>query len=308
MHKGFRAIGLLAMVGCLTGFDFSKHNVPTDEIRGGGPPKDGIPAILDPQFILATEATFLEDADEVIGIMDQGVAKAYPLRILNWHEVVNDRLGDTPITVTYCPLTASGIVYDRRVGGKELTFGVSGLLYESNVLMYDHQTESLWSQLKEEAVTGSHTGAQLSALPSVTTSWQAWRAQHPTTLVLSTQTGYHRDYNHLPYLAYAKSPNPMFPVKNEDSRLSPKEKVVGVSIGGAHKAYPLKLLRERQSPLEDQIGKTKVKIIVNPEANSAQVVDTVSGKPIPSVLVYWFAWATFHPDTPVYTVASQASN
>jgi len=133
MSKGFHTIGLLAMVGGLTGFDFSKHNVPTEEIRRGGPPKDGIPAILNPQFIPATEATFLEDADEAIGIVDKNEAKAYPLLILTWHEVVNDRLGHTPITVTYCPLTASGIVYDCRVGGKELTFGVSGLLYESNV-------------------------------------------------------------------------------------------------------------------------------------------------------------------------------
>jgi len=101
MQKGFRTIGLLAMVGCLSGFDYSKHSIPTEEIRGGGPPKDGIPAILDPQFIPATEATFLEDADEVIGVVDTSGAKAYPLRILTWHEVVNDRLGEKPIAVTY---------------------------------------------------------------------------------------------------------------------------------------------------------------------------------------------------------------
>lgn len=198
-------------------------------------------------------------------------------------------------------------MYDRKVKDKELTFGVSGLLYESNVLLYDHQTESLWSQLKEEAVTGPRTGTRLAAIPSVTTTWKAWREQHPSTLVLSTQTGFHRDYNRLPYLAYAKSPNPMFPVKNEDTRLSPKEKVVGVSIGDAHKAYPLKLLRERQAPLEDQIGKTKVKIVYSPEADSAQVLEVASGRLIPSVVVYWFAWATFHPDALVYTVTSQAS-
>jgi hypothetical protein len=197
-------------------------------------------------------------------------------------------------------------VYDRKVKDKELTFGVSGLLYESNVLFYDHQTESLWSQLKEEAVTGPQTGTRLAAIPSVTTTWKVWREQHPTTLVLSTQTGFHRDYNRLPYLAYAKSPNPMFPVKNEDARLSPKEKVVGVSIGDVHKAYPLKLLRERQGPLEDQIGKTNVTIQYDAAADSARVLEAASGKLIPSVIVYWFAWATFHPDAPVYTVTSQA--
>ncbi len=193
-------------------------------------------------------------------------------------------------------------MYDRKVKDKELTFGVSGLLYESNVLFYDHQTESLWSQLKEEAVTGPQTGARLSPMPSVTTTWRAWREQHPKTLVLSTQTGFHRDYNRLPYLAYAKSPNPMFPVKNEDSRLSPKEKVVGVTIGDAHKAYPLKLLREQQAPLDDQIGKVQITITYDAAADSAQVRETVSGKLIPSVIAYWFAWATFHPDAPVYMV------
>lgn len=101
MKKRMSIVGLLAMAACLSGFDFSKHSIPTDEIRGGGPPKDGIPAILDPQFIPAQDATFLEDADEVIGMVEKGVAKAYPLRILTWHEVVNDRLGDTPIAVTY---------------------------------------------------------------------------------------------------------------------------------------------------------------------------------------------------------------
>ena len=198
-------------------------------------------------------------------------------------------------------------MYDRKVKDEELTFGVSGLLYESNVLFYDHQTESLWSQLKEEAVTGPQTGTRLVAIASVTTTWKAWREQHPATLVLSTQTGFSRDYNHLPYLAYAKSPNPMFPVKNEDARLSPKEKVVGVSVGDAHKAYPLKLLRERQGPLEDQIGKTKVTIKYDATADSAQVLEAASGKLIPSVIAYWFAWATFHPDASVYTVTSQAS-
>jgi hypothetical protein len=197
-------------------------------------------------------------------------------------------------------------VYDRTVNKKELTFGVSGLLHESNVLFYDHQTESLWSQLKEEAVTGPLTGTKLTAMPSVTTAWKAWREQHPDTLVLSTRTGFHRDYNRMPYEAYAKSPHTMFPVKHEDPRLSPKEKVVGVSIEGHHKAYPLKLLRERKAPLEDRLGKTAVKILYNPEADSAQVIDAKSGKPLPAVVAYWFAWATFHPDTPVYSVTPQA--
>jgi hypothetical protein len=196
-------------------------------------------------------------------------------------------------------------VYDRTINNKELTFGVSGLLYESNVLFYDHQTESLWSQLREEAVTGEMTGTKLLAIPSVTTSWKAWREQYPDTLVLSTQTGFQRDYSRSPYQAYAKSPHPMFPVKHQDFRLSPKDKVLGVSLGEVHKAYPLTLLREREDPVEDRIGNTTVKVLYDPAADSARVVDAKTGTLLPSVVAYWFAWATFHPDSPVYSVSRQ---
>ena len=196
-------------------------------------------------------------------------------------------------------------MYDRTIKNKELTFGVSGLLHESNVLFYDHQTESLWSQLREESVTGEMTGTKLKAIPSVTTTWKAWREQHPDTLVLSTQTGFQRDYSRSPYMAYAKSPHPMFPVKHKDARLDPKEKVLGVSLGEARKAYPLKLLREHKGPIEDRIGNKAVKILYDPEADSARVIDANSGELLPSVVAYWFAWATFHPDTPVYTATAQ---
>jgi hypothetical protein len=195
-------------------------------------------------------------------------------------------------------------VYDRTVKRKELTFGVSGMLYESNVLFYDHQTESLWSQLREEAVTGTHTGTRLKALPSVTTTWKAWREQHPQTLVLSTQTGFPRNYRRSPYAGYDQSAELMFPVKHEDERLSPKEKVVGVSIGTVHKAYPLRLFRERAEPIVDTVGKTRIKILYNAEADTAQVVEADSGKLLPAVVVYWFAWATFHPQSPMYMTAT----
>lgn len=196
-------------------------------------------------------------------------------------------------------------MYDRIVKGQELTFGVSGLLHDSNVLFYDYQTESLWSQLKEEAVTGTLTGTHLTALPSVTTTWQAWHTQHPDTLVLSTQTGFKRDYSRLPYQDYAASPNPMFPVKHQDARLSPKDKVLGLSLAGAHKAYPLAVLRGSKTPLEDRVGGKTVKIIYDPEADSAHVIDAQSGELLPSMVAYWFAWATFHPQAEVYRLSEQ---
>lgn len=198
-------------------------------------------------------------------------------------------------------------MYDRRVKGKELTFGVSGLLHENNVLFHDHQTESLWSQLKEEAVTGTFTGTRLAALPSVTTPWKAWRTRHPHTLVLSLETGFKRDYSRLPYQDYAASPNPAFPVKHPDARLSPKDKVLGLSLAGTHKAYPLTLLRSHKRPFTDWVGGKTVQILYDSETDSARVLDARSGELLPAVVAYWFAWATFHPQAEVYRLPEQSA-
>src|SRR5215471_9732793 len=166
-------------------FDLSRHIVPPEEIIGGGPPKDGIPAILNPKFVRPQEAHFLADDDQVIGVARGGEAKAYPLRIMNWHEVVDDSVGGEPLAVTYCPLTASAVVFDRQIHGREVVFGVSGLLYQSNLLMYDRATESLWSQLGGQSVAGSMASTGLASVPSELTTWRHWRALHPDTLVLS---------------------------------------------------------------------------------------------------------------------------
>ena len=189
----------------------------------------------------------------------------------------------------------------------ELTFGVSGRLYESNVLLYDHQTESLWSQLKEEAVTGPMTGTRLVAVPSSLTTWKQWQTQHPETFVLSTQTGYDRNYDYSPYEAYARYPSPLFPIANQDDRLAPKERIIGVSLNGKHKAYSLTALEKRGTPLDDHIGERAVRVSYDAEAKSARIVDGKSGEILPSVIAYWFAWASFHPDASVYGSESQTS-
>ena len=138
--------GLFAVIA-LCGFDTSRHSIPVDDIYDGGPGKDGIPAILHPKIISAEEAgqTFLKKSDRILGIVQNGQAKAYPIKILNWHEIVNNRIGGGSMVVTYCPLCGTGMVFDTKVNGRKLTFGVSGLLYQSDMLLYDHQTESLWS-------------------------------------------------------------------------------------------------------------------------------------------------------------------
>jgi hypothetical protein len=180
--------GIVGFSGLLSSdFDLSKRSVPLDQILPGGPGKDGIPALLSPRFVRVLDATFLTDSDRVLGLDLAGDAKAYPVKILNWHEIVNDAVGGKQVVITYCPLCGSGIAFDATVQGKLHTFGVSGLLYQSDLLMYDHQSESLWSQIAMEAVAGPLTGTRLVPLFLEHTSWADWKAKHPTTVVLSSQ-------------------------------------------------------------------------------------------------------------------------
>ncbi|MGH8141459.1 MAG: DUF3179 domain-containing (seleno)protein [Steroidobacteraceae bacterium] len=171
-----RAVALMLAVGGVTGFDLTRHVVPLDQILDGGPPKDGIPAILHPSFVSAGRAAFLTPRDLVIGVVVHDHAWAYPVKILNWHEVVDDSAAGESFAVTFCPLTQSAIVYDRTLGNTQLTLAVSGKLYESNLLFYDKSSESLWSQIEGEAVAGPLAGQRLAPLPSVVTTWAALHA------------------------------------------------------------------------------------------------------------------------------------
>jgi hypothetical protein len=188
------------------GFDYSDALVPPKEILWGGVPRDGIPAIHNPIFIEAAEADFLRDTDRVLGLTRNGVTKAYPIRIMDRHEIVNDRFGDEPIVVTYCPLCFSGMAFKATIGGEVRRFGVSGLLYNSDVLLYDYESDSLWSQIMSKAISGPMKGtdrlmfpvarengayknkervldADGTELPSVIVYWFAWYAFHPSTIV-----------------------------------------------------------------------------------------------------------------------------
>ena len=279
-------------------FDLSKSSVPPEEILSGGPPKDGIPALTDPAVASADEATYLRPNDRVLGVVIGAEARAYPIRILNWHEVVNDQLSGTPIVVTYCPLCGTGMVFRAGQPGRRVLFGVSGLLYNSDVLLYDKETESLWSQLKMEAVAGPRLGENLEWLPAQHTTWQAWRTAYPHTDVLSLNTGYDRDYGRDPYAGYATNSRLMFPVRHQDSRLAPKAWVAGVLIDGQPNAYPLKRLSSGRV-LEDRIGGQTLHVLYDANARSVQMTDA-NNNPVPVVQAYWFAWATFYPETRLY--------
>lgn len=279
-------------------FDLSKSSVPREEILSGGPPKDGIPALTDPKVVSAEAAIYLRTDDRVLGVVIDNQARAYPIRILNWHEVVNDQLSSTPIVVTYCPLCGTGIVFRASRNGQRTLFGVSGLLYNSDVLLYDKDTESLWSQLKMEAIAGARMGERLEWLPSEHTTWAAWRKAHPQTEVLSLDTGYTRDYGRDPYASYETSRQIWFPVNRTDNRLHPKTWIAGVLVNGQAKAYPLEHLRDGAT-LHDVIGNQEVHVSYDASARSVKVANA-SGRLIPSVQAYWFAWAAFYPETLVY--------
>ena len=169
------------------GFDVSDALIPITEIRHGGPGRDGIPAIDKPMFIAADKAKFLSPTDRILGLHYANRTRAYPIRIMNWHEIVNDRIGGDAVLITYCPLCGTGMAFRIPDGG---TFGVSGLLYNSDMLLYDRASESLWSQLMGRAVTGPMKGERLQLIPLEHTTWSDWRTRHSDTLVLSRDTGH----------------------------------------------------------------------------------------------------------------------
>ncbi len=287
----------------LWGFDLQPRDIPIGAIVSGGPPKDGIPALDEPDFVTAEKAAYLDEHDLVVGLADASEAKAYPLRILNWHEIVNDRAVGRAVAVTYCPLTGSAVVFDRGQGQEELSFGVSGLLYQSNLLMFDRTSESLWSQLAGRAVAGARTGTPLEVVPSTVTTWKEWKKIHPTTRVLSKATGHERNYSRDPYEGYGANSALMFPVHKRDLRLPVKELVLGVTVGETSRAYPLPALAEAGFPVHDSVGNATITI-----ADVHGPVRLDDGTVVAGTIAYWFAWAAFNEDTEVWGLASPESD
>ena len=204
--------------------------VPKNQVLDGGPGKDGIPSIDDPKFTSATEVDFLADEELVLVIRFDHEVKAYPHDILDWHEIVNDRLAGIPYAVTYCPLTGTGIAWDRLVQGIETTFGVSGLLYNSNLMPYDRYSESTWSQQRLDCVHGTLLGSPARTFTMVETSFGTFRETYPEGLVLNLDTGFERDYGDYPYGRYLQHNELLFPVSRQDDRLPLKERTLGVIL------------------------------------------------------------------------------
>ena len=293
------AITLQAQGAEINGFNLTGALIPEDEIHSGGPPRDGIPAIDKPRFVKPADAHFLQAGDRVLGITRHGVSKAYPIAILNWHEIVNDNFADEPVVVSFCPLCGTGMAYRATVDDQVLDFGVSGLLYNSDMLLYDRQTQSLWSQIRRQAVSGPLKGVKLQPIPAEHTEWADWKQRHPGTQVLSIETGHKRDYTRNPYTGYGVSRKLYFPVAQQDQRYHPKEPVLGIELAGQFKAYPFAELKKSAATVNDMLAGQRIVVKYDPAHNAATVTDA-QGKLLPAVTAYWFAWYAFHPDTGIY--------
>jgi hypothetical protein len=282
------------------GFDTDGALIPSNEIFHGGPPRDGIPSIDKPRFLSASNASFLKPDDRVLGVFHNNVAKAYPIRILNYHEIVNDKMGKDAIVVSFCPLCGTGMVFKSSIKGIDRSFGVSGLLYNSDMLLYDRESFSLWSQIMMQSISGPLKGTQLDPLAVSNTSWSDWRDKYPTTKVLSRNTGFSRNYDSSPYPGYLKSESVMFPVSNFVAKYHPKELVIGLQIGKSFKAYPFSELgKADKKVLNDTLGGVRLSVLYSAKHRTGSVYNE-NNEEIPTVISFWFAWAAFHPNSEVY--------
>jgi hypothetical protein len=290
--------------------DISKALVPLDEFQAGGPSKDGIPAIDEPRFQPASEVDWLDEREPVIAVTAGGETRAYPIQILIRHEIVNDRIGDAPLAVTFCPLCNTAIVFDRRVGGRVLDFGTTGKLRHSDLVMYDRQTETWWQQFGGDALVGELAGAKLRSVPARMVGWRDFRAEHPGAAVLTRETGHVREYGVNPYAGYDRiDSSPLFATRNaDDDRLPPKERVVYVEVGDDAFAVPFPSLAERR---RISISTAAGELVVVWRPNVASALDEavvgdgrdvgaafvlLDGEPFPFVEPFWFAVAAFRPD------------
>lgn len=250
--------------------DWTRRTIRYDEILSGGPPRDGIPSIDHPHFVSPKEASaWLQDNEPVIALEVNGVARAYPIQVVIWHEIVNDVIGGAPVAVTFCPLCNSAIVFDRQLDGQVFEFGVSGLLRNSDLIMYDRSTESLWQQFTGEGVVGKMAGAELTWLPASLISYADFRLNHPNGQVLSRETGFERPYGSNPYVGYDNIEETPFLFDGiPDDRLPPMARVVTVSMGDQHVAYPYAVL-VRKNVIADQVVGQDVVVFYEPGTASA---------------------------------------
>ena len=328
--------------------DGTRYLIPLAEIQSGGTGRDGIPAINRPEFTTAEGWKDLNYDDDglVIGIEVEGIRRAYPFQILDWHEIVNDEFAGLPVAVTYCPLCGSGVAFRREIDGQAVEFGVSGQLYNSDLLMYDRHTDTLWSQLTGTAVVGELAGQRLDLIPVEIMTWRDWREAYPDSEVLNRDTGYGRPYDASVYGDYANQDRLMFPVRERSTLLPVKERVTGVELTrttfGAYADRDV----ANHGPVNDDLGGVPLLIVANREAGNnvlvfertlgdrtltfdwdgLQLIDRETGSiwgfdgvatdgplagsslvPVRTVKGFWFAWFAFHPETALWQPSNSDS-
>jgi hypothetical protein len=291
--------------------DFSRQSVPLSEFQSGGPPKDGIPAIDEPRFVgVDTAEEWLGPKEPIIEVTVNGETRAYPIQVLIWHEIANDELGDVPIAVTFCPLCNTSIVFDRRVDGRTLDFGTTGKLRNSDLVMYDRQTESWWQQFGGEGLVGRYAGTELTQLPARIVSWAEFKREHAAGRVLSRDTGHSRPYGENPYEGYDDvASSPIFPTRNQDDdRLPPKERVVFLERQGEAAVIPYSTLKRRRV-IRLVVGGHRFVVRWRPEVTSALDSAAIAkgrsvgaaevredGKLVAFDEPFWFVIAAFSPE------------
>lgn len=275
--------------------DDTSRSIDLDDLRQGCPQRDCIPSIDNPKYVTVDEASHVYGDDIVLALSLNGYHRAWPARILDQHEIVNDVVAGIPIAITWCPLCGSAVGVVREVNGRVTEFGVSGLLYNSDLVFYDRTTETLWDQIEAKGIVGPLTGTELELVPITMTRWDRWSEAHPDTLVLSSDTGFSRKYNEDPYKKYRTSNRLMFPVANESDAVRPKAVVFGFVLDDRTVAVTEELLEE-SAEISREIG-GQVHVISLADDGTVTMSNSGTGDLFWPVRSYWFAWYTFHPDT-----------
>jgi hypothetical protein len=288
--------------------DFNRHTVPISSFESGGPGKDGIPALQSPRFAPAEQTDYIRPEEPVIELAVGDDVRAYPIQILVWHEIVNDVVGGIPVAVTFCPLCNTAIAFDRRIGVRTLSFGTTGNLRNSDLVMYDHQTESWWQQFGGSGVVGRYAGAKLRQVPARIVAWRDFRSGHPEGLVLTRETGHSRPYGENPYAGYDDVSSPPFfsSAHAGDERLEPKQRVVLIEFGADAVAVPFSRLAEKNEVRVEAGGRKLVVRRIGHTSSpfSERQVGTVEvrderGRLVPYSEPFWFAVAAFRPDVEI---------
>jgi len=338
-------LSFLFITSCSQTQDVGQNNsgewlIPTSSVFDGGPGKDGIPSIDNPTYVTASEVNYMDDNDLVIAIKSGDEIKAYTHPVLDWHEIVNDEIGDIKYALTYCPLTGTGIGWNRVINGQTTTFGVSGKLFNTNLMPFDRQTESYWSQLRLDCVTGELINEKSDNIMFFETTWKTWISLYPNAPIISTNTGFNRNYNQYPYGEY-KTDNSLlfFPVDNQSNALPQKERVLSLYLNDITKVYTFDSFSEsRVNVITDIVDGQNIIVVGSKEDNFMAafsnpsnisfeaVVDNypvvlkdtegnewdvfgiaVSGprkgqklEKPTSMMAYWFAVVAFYPDVVIY--------